>query len=222
MKKHLKIITIIIILIAVIVSFYFFQKNRKIVTVQNLLTSSRTTTNTTAESTSTTTTTTPTSQLAKPVADFKTRITKKPFGIYITPKTSPVQPEKFSGYHNAVDVEHGDINSDVDVFAVYDGQIIYSGFINGYGGFVAISHDFEDEKIISIYGHLNPDNLTANNYEVKKGDKIGILGNAYSRQTDGERKHLHFAILKGENLDFRGYVPKESELSLWLNPLDFY
>ena len=36
------------------------------------------------------------------------RITKKPFGIFITTQNSPVQPERFSGYHTGVDVEYKD------------------------------------------------------------------------------------------------------------------
>ena len=41
----------------------------------------------------------------QPTYEFKNRITKKPYGIFITPQTSPVQPDKFTGFHNAVDIE---------------------------------------------------------------------------------------------------------------------
>jgi len=47
--------------------------------------------------------------LVLPVNQFFARITKKPFGVYITPETSPVQPEKFTGYHTGVDVEFVDL-----------------------------------------------------------------------------------------------------------------
>jgi len=33
------------------------------------------------------------------------RVSKKPFGIFITPQNSPVQPEKFRGYHTGADFE---------------------------------------------------------------------------------------------------------------------
>lgn len=228
-KDWLIFLTIVVVIIMALISFYFYQKNHKIATIQNTPASSQitasqistpaTTTNIIIEPTLSQT---QTNALAKPVVDFKARITKKPFGIYITPETSPVQPEKFSGYHNAVDVEYGDVSDDVEIHAAYDGTVIYSGYVSGYGGFVAIQHDFNGEKIISIYGHLDPDSQVDNGAKVIKGDKIGILGEAYSNQTDGERKHLHFAIIKGEKLDFRGYVQSESELSLWQNPLDYF
>lgn len=65
-------------------------------------------------------------KVAFPIADFEGRITKKPFGIYITPQNSPVQPERFSGYHTGDDAEYGDVAADVPVYAVYDGQIVLS------------------------------------------------------------------------------------------------
>lgn len=48
-------------------------------------------------------------KIVLPIAEFEKRITKKPFGIYITPQNSPVQPERFTGYHTGVDVEYEDI-----------------------------------------------------------------------------------------------------------------
>lgn len=161
---------------------------------------------------------TQTTNLTYPVAEFKKRITKKFFGTYVTKKNSPISPEKFTGFHTAVDVEYEDITSNVPVYSIDDGQIIYSGPVKGYGGFIAIQYS----QNIGIYGHLQPSTLLPNKLIVKKGDTIGILGTGYSAETDGERKHLHFAILKGSKLDFRGYVQSESELSLWLNPLTLF
>jgi len=161
---------------------------------------------------------TPIPKFVPPVAEFKKRITKKPFGLYITPATSPIQPEKFTGYHTGVDVEYGDVQTDVPVVAIADGLVIYSGWVSGYGGFLAILHS----DYISTYGHLNPDTLPAKNTKVLQGQTIGTLGQAYSHQTDGERKHLHFGIIKGNKLDLRGYVQNEIEISLWLNPLNLY
>jgi murein DD-endopeptidase MepM/ murein hydrolase activator NlpD len=161
---------------------------------------------------------TPSSQYTFPIADFFPRITKKPFGIYITPQNSPVQPEKFTGYHTGTDIEYGDVTGNVPVYAIADGQVIYSGWVKGYGGFLAIQHpDF-----IATYGHLNPTSLVKSGTKVTKGQNIAILGNAYSTQTDGERKHLHFGILKGSKLDFRGYIQIQSELSLWLDPVSLF
>jgi hypothetical protein len=46
-----------------------------------------------------------------PVPGFPEEITKKPFGIFINPETSPVQPERFRGYHTGVDVEVVDVDA---------------------------------------------------------------------------------------------------------------
>jgi murein DD-endopeptidase MepM/ murein hydrolase activator NlpD len=156
--------------------------------------------------------------LAYPIAEFKKRLTKKFFGTYVTPQNSPIYPEKFTGFHTGVDVEYGDITTDVPVYSIADGEVIYSGYVSGYGGFIAIQYP----QYIGIYGHLKPSSLIVNKSIVKKGDKIAVLGQAYSTETDGERRHLHFAILKGTKLDFRGYVQNQSELSLWIDPLTLY
>jgi len=156
--------------------------------------------------------------LMEPIADFQNRITKKPFGILITPQTSPVQPEKFTGYHNGVDVEYQDIETEVPVFAIADGQVIYTGNVNGYGGVVAIKHHINGQNYVAIYGHLNPNSLVKNNTNVIAGQKIGILGIGYSSETDGERKHLHFSLKLGDDLDLTGYVKNKSDLDKWINP----
>lgn len=157
-----------------------------------------------------------------PIKDFKQRITKKTFSMYITPATSPVQPERFTGYHTGDDVEYGDVSGEVPVFAVWDGKVIRSGFVSGYGGLIALQHTFNGQSIISLYGHLAPSSLAKIGLEVKAGETIGRLGNAYSSETDGERKHLHFALLKGTVLDVRGYVQNKSELTKWYDPISFY
>lgn len=160
--------------------------------------------------------------LVYPIAEFKERITKKPFGIYITPQNSPVQPERFSGYHNGVDVEYQDVESDVPVYAVNSGKVVYSGEVSGYGGVVMLEIELDGAKHTVLYGHIRPSSLPSLWSSVNKGDQIGLLGTGYSSETDGERRHLHFAILSDNRIDVRGYVQSESELSSWLNPLNYY
>jgi murein DD-endopeptidase MepM/ murein hydrolase activator NlpD len=163
-----------------------------------------------------------TTSLVDPIADFKSRITKKPFGIYVTPKNSPVQPERFTGYHTGTDVEYGDVTIDVPVHSITDGQVIYSGWVSGYGGVIVIRYEINGQTYTGLFGHLKPSSLLKVNTLVKKGDQIGVLGTAYSHDTDGERRHLHFALHKGQELVLLGYVPKESELSGWVDPLTLY
>lgn len=160
--------------------------------------------------------------LIAPIAGFAERITKKPFGIYITPETSPVQPERFNGYHTGVDVEYDDTTDDIPVKAIADGIIIASQSVPGYGGVVAIQYEINNESVIGLYGHLdNATRLTAGT-EVTGGQTVGFLGEDQSIDTDGERKHLHFGILKGTSVSYKGYVNTEAELNDWYDPLVFY
>lgn len=165
---------------------------------------------------------TPLSTIVVPIAEFKERITKKTFGMYITPATSPVQPERFSGYHTGVDVEYGDVNADVPIYAVADGTVVKAQWVSGYGGLLVLQTTIKDQALYILYGHLRQSSLPAQGSKVTQGQQVGVLGTANSHETDGERKHLHFAVYAGNNLDIRGYVPNKSDLSAWRNPLDFY
>jgi murein DD-endopeptidase MepM/ murein hydrolase activator NlpD len=159
-------------------------------------------------------------EVVLPVAEFFERISKKPFGIYITPENSPVQPERFTGYHVGVDVEYEDIAESVPVYAVCDGEVVLAKWVAGYGGTMAIKCGLDSQSLFFIYGHLDQQSF-AKSKLVKTGDQIAILGEGETRQTDFERKHLHLAIKK-DKLDLRGYVDKEEELAEWLDPGDFF
>lgn len=169
---------------------------------------------------------TPLFKLIKPVDEFEEKITKKPFGIFITPETSPVENDRFIGYHTGVDVEFTDVFEDVSVKAIADGTILARTYASGYGGVIVIRHILNGVPIIALYGHLDSARLLPLYIsQVKAGDQIGILGDDHSKETDGTRKHLHFSFRQdngNEKIDFRGYVQTKEELAGWLNPLDFY
>ncbi|MDO8472064.1 MAG: M23 family metallopeptidase [bacterium] len=162
-----------------------------------------------------------TAGLGEPVADWRSRITKKPFGIHITPATSPVQPERFSGYHTGADVEYDDVTADVPVHAIADGKIVFVGIINGYGGVIREEFTWQGATYTALYGHLRPTSLIKLG-PVKQGEPIGVLGQGYSAETDGERRHLHLAILKGRSSNVRGYVSSQAALSPWVDPIGLY
>jgi murein DD-endopeptidase MepM/ murein hydrolase activator NlpD len=166
--------------------------------------------------------TSPAGQVVEPIDEFKSRITKKPFGIHITPATSPVQPERFSGYHTGVDVEYGDVSAAVPIRAVARGRVVRAGTVSGYGGVVVIEHTLPAQTVLALYGHLKPSRLPAVGATVSAGQEIGVLGEGGTPETDGERKHLHFAILTSTTLDLRGYVANQAELGRWLNPLTLF
>jgi len=154
--------------------------------------------------------------LVPPVAGFAKAVKLKPFGIHITPESSPVQPERFTGFHTGADAE---LPADTPVVAVADGKVVRSGVTSGYGGLLAIEHQLKARRLVSIYGHLDPKSLTSNGAQVVQGEQIGVLGEAKSAQTDGERAHLHFGLSRAVGVDVRGYVTSQSELAAWADPL---
>ena len=160
------------------------------------------------------------SQLLPPISQAAIRITKKPFGIKVSPQNSPVQPERFSGYHTGVDFETfpSEANIDVPVMAITGGKIIYQQWVSGYGGVVIQSGTINGQTVTILYGHLNISSVKQKIGDtIAAGDQIAVLGQGHSRQTDGERKHLHLGIHLGTKIDLLGYIQNQTELSGWLD-----
>lgn len=152
------------------------------------------------------------------------RVTKKEFGTFITPENSPVQPERFRGYHTGVDFEvfPEELNEDVTVQALCEGKLIEKRYASGYGGVLVESCELRGEPITIIYGHLKLGSITLPlGASLKPGDPIGLLGPDKSQETDGERKHLHLGIHKGKAINILGYVQNKSELSGWIDPCQY-
>lgn len=162
--------------------------------------------------------------LTAPMDRAQERVSKKPFGIYITPATSPVQPEKFSGYHTGVDFETftNEQNSDVAVKAVCNGKLLVKRTATGYGGVAAQSCTLNGQAVTIVYGHVR---LSSIGHKVgdtiKAGEQLAVLGTGFSSETDGERKHLHLGIHKGAEVNIAGYVAAKSSLANWLNILNY-
>ncbi len=154
-----------------------------------------------------------------PISNFSDRITFRTFGQLVSSgeEKKVVCGKAFSGYHTGIDLETTptEQNSDVPVYSISAGKVVLADFVSGYGGLIVIL----DSNRTIYYGHVNIASST-----VKKGDtvilgeKLAVLGKGCSSETDGERKHLHFAIHQGQIIDVRGYVPTKSELSVWLDP----
>lgn len=156
-----------------------------------------------------------------PIENAEARITKKPFGILIGPATSPVQPERFSGYHTGTDFETfpNEQDTDVEIFSICAGKVRFTGWMKGYGGVVIQNCTYEKELVTVLYGHVDIDSVSLESGgELLKGAKIGNLGKGFSRETDGERKHLHLGIHRGTNIEYRGYVQTKEKLSDWIDP----
>lgn len=154
-----------------------------------------------------------------PLDNWQDRITKKPFGIFINPKTSPVQPEKFRGWHTGTDFEifENETEQKVEVRAICNGEITQKKYVNGYGGVIIQNCSFENELVTILYGHLNIQNSPDTGKQIFHDQVVGQLADNQSYYSDGERKHLHLGIHKGKDIDLRGYVQTENQLKSWLN-----
>ncbi len=214
MKKITAIVSIVSVIILCLIALRsFYKPNNTETTVQTI--------NLTSPLPSNTGTTT-LSILFPPVTNFKERVTKKPFGIYITPQNSPIQPERFTGYHTGADAEYQDVTTDVPVYAAADGTIKLARTASGYGGVMIEEIQLNGSTHSVLYGHIRPSSLPKIGQIVTRGEQIGLLGTGYSQETDGERRHLHFAVLADNRMDLLGYVQTKTELSGWIDPLGFF
>lgn len=162
--------------------------------------------------------------LVSPITKAEERVTKKPFGIFITSENSPVDPEKFNGYHTGTDFEvlSGEENIEVSIATLCGGPLKTKRAASGYGGLAIQDCVLENQPVTVVYGHLRLSSITApQNRYLPPGTKIGVLGRGNSAETDGERKHLHLGIHKGIELNIAGYVSKKEDLSSWLDPMTF-
>jgi len=163
----------------------------------------------------------PAPQLIEPISGGLSRVTKKGFGLFVSPGHSPVSPEKFTGFHTGIDFETTpqEQNIDVAVYAACDGKLLLKKYASGYGGAAVQACKPDGQDVTIIYGHLRLSSISPNiGDELKAGDKIAVLGTGYSSETDGERKHLHFGIHKGTAINILGYVQNQNDLSGWIDP----
>ena len=150
------------------------------------------------------------------------RVTRKPFGIRIEKETSPVQPERFAGYHTGTDFEllEGEQPHEVTVRAACNGSVVFRDWVSGYGGVLVQRCSLAGEPVTVLYGHLSLTSIAVNVSDaLRAGDRLGVLGEGYSEETDGERPHLHFAVHRGEAVELKGYVQRPEELPDWQDPM---
>src|SRR5689334_6592764 len=98
-----------------------------------------------------------------PISNWQNRVTKKPFGIHVSPKDSPVKPERFAGYHTGVDFETSPDEKDaaVPVNAICDGTLVMKKWATGYGG-VAVERCVIDKQTVTVvYGHIKLASVTS-------------------------------------------------------------
>lgn len=150
-----------------------------------------------------------------PITGYSEKLTYKAFGEYIQ--------DRFKGYHVGDDIEYAEEGKEVPIMAIADGSVAHIGKVDGYGGLIIVKHAIKEKTIHSLYGHLDLSSST-----LKKGDRVtktqllAHLGDDKSEQTDGERKHLHFALYEGDELRLNGYESSPQKVASWINPYDFF
>lgn len=155
-----------------------------------------------------------------PIDRAPERITKKPFGLRVSPADSPVSPERFNGYHTAVDFEvfSDEAVAAVSVKAICSGPIRVKRTATGYGGVLVQDCRLADQMVTVIYGHIKLSSVQKQvGDELQRGERFAVLGAGESAETSGERKHLHLGIHKGTGIDIRGYVPRAAQLGDWID-----
>ncbi len=163
-------------------------------------------------------------ELSMPVSGGLIRVTKKPFGLKVSPEDSPVSNDIFSGYHTGIDFETTSSEQDKDVafMAACNGKVILKTWAKGYGGLLVQACQLAGQDVNVIYGHVKLDSITAKVGDVlAAGDEIGYLGQGNTAETDGRRKHLHFDIHRGTDLNIRGYVSSPDDLANWIDPVEY-
>jgi hypothetical protein len=91
------------------------------------------------------------------------------------------------------------------VYAMADGQVSFSGPMQGHGWLITIDHPLAN--LYSLYGHLSPSRWQVEPGPVAKGELIGFLGDSDENGGSAEhplRTHLHFGVRAGQRSDYPG------------------
>jgi murein DD-endopeptidase MepM/ murein hydrolase activator NlpD len=110
-------------------------------------------------------------------------------------RTHPIKKTRL--FHNGVDIA---VSTGTKIKAAAAGEVVYSGWMNGFGYTVIIDHG---RGVETLYGH-NSRVLVRKGAYVHKGQDVALSGN--TGLSTGP--HLHFGVLKDEKpLNPRNYLP---------------
>jgi hypothetical protein len=103
------------------------------------------------------------------------------------PINYPQYTQYYTTHHRAVDLINS--NYDLDVFTIDKGEIVFAGWLGGYGYRIEVKHD---DGFVSTYSHLNKILVKVGD-TVEQGQKVGVMG------TTGMSTgiHLHFELIYG-------------------------
>ncbi len=161
-------------------------------------------------------------KLFYPMTRYTTRITNRSYAQKITPEDSKPLAcgDPFEGLHTGDDLEvsSSELEGDSPVYAIADGTVLDVAEVSGYGGLIVTQHTINGQTYTAYYGHISTAKTTIKAKDaVTAGQRITVLGANCSAETSNERKHLHFALHKGSEVDVKGYA-SAAEISEWVNP----
>lgn len=128
---------------------------------------------------------------------------------------------RWGSFHHGIDIASGAASSgsDISIYAAADGVVSRAYRSSSYGNTVFITHDINGQTYTTVYAHMKYFPSVSNYQFVKKGQKIGVMGNtgdvrpgpSPSRPYAGT--HLHFELHKGDwnysksnSVNPRGYL----------------
>lgn len=110
-----------------------------------------------------------------------------PFGW----RTNPFGSNKV--WHQGVDLSRTP-NTNVEIVASADGEVIRAGVLGTYGYVVMIKHSIKGKRMDTNYAHLKAGSIKVKvGQKVKQGQVIGIMGSTGSSTAP----HLHYEIHNG-------------------------
>lgn len=107
-------------------------------------------------------------------------------------------------WHDGLDFAGGNAYGS-PIFSPADGEVVEAGPASGYGNWVRIMHEIDGEKVETLYGHMEANQIYVKTGDkVKAGDHIADIGSAgYSSGA-----HLHFGVYPGGWQQGKGVDPK--------------
>ncbi|WHY66329.1 peptidoglycan DD-metalloendopeptidase family protein [Neobacillus sp. SuZ13] len=93
------------------------------------------------------------------------------------------------GNHYGVDIANG---TKVPIVAAANGVVIRSYYSSTYGNCIFVSHSINGQVYTTVYAHMTQ-RYVGSGARVKKGQKIGLMGNTGASRG----QHLHFELHKG-------------------------
>lgn len=91
--------------------------------------------------------------------------------------------------HYGVDIAN---HTKVPIVAAADGVVIRSYYSSTYGNCIFVSHSIKGQVYTTVYAHMTA-RYVSSGATVKKGQKIGLMGNTGASRG----QHLHFELHKG-------------------------